>query len=437
MEIELTRTDVLIMGAGLAGVATAIHLARAGLQVVCIEAFPDGGKAVGESLDWSAPELLAELGLPPDQLLGHREATWKRHVVLRMADGASRDYIPSEWLGRPPWNVQLNTLHLDREALRRSLYAIATDAGVLFVTDRVVTIDCQSRRITGVMTEGGRRMTARWYVDASGLARLLPRRFNLPFHEYGPSKVAIWSYFPIGSPREGTALHPDGTGGAYMSWVWEIPINPTTISVGYVIPGNLVREQRQQGKTVEEIYRNRLSAVSGFKNLLAAKALSVHTVGFRCRVHRTPSGPNWIVVGESAAMVDPMTSNGVTAAIRHAREAARLLVNANDRQSLPHVGTALYNRRVHDLASFFNCGIEKVIYQWPIRERIGLLNAGDLYTIPAWTMNLVYSRMQPQGVLSTFWLCGLLSCLRAAVSAGYWLCRRWSAPSSSYAQRAQ
>jgi AraC-like DNA-binding protein len=97
--------------------------------------------------------------------------------------------------------------------------------------------------------------------------------------------------------------------------------------------------------------------------------------------------PNWLVIGESAAMVDPMTSNGVTAALRHAVEAARLVVRNRDRKQLPWLSRTMYSRRVLDMANFFNSGIEKVVYDWPIRNRIGPLTAGDVYTIPAWSIN--------------------------------------------------
>ena len=59
--------DVTVIGGGLAGKAASLHLARAGLKVVCIEPQQAVRPPVGESLDWSAPDLLNGLGLSPDQ----------------------------------------------------------------------------------------------------------------------------------------------------------------------------------------------------------------------------------------------------------------------------------------------------------------------------------------------------------------------------------
>jgi hypothetical protein len=122
-----------------------------------------------------------------------------------------------------------------------------------------------------------------------------------------------------------------------------------------------------------------------------------------------------------------MTSNGVTAATRHAAEASRFIIRYQKRRSLPYLPAAMYRVRVISLARFFNGAIEKVLYERPIRNRIGAFRAGDLYTIPAWSLNVVYSRLQPQGVFKTLLFAGLVSVLRTGVDAFYTLCR-WQEP---------
>jgi len=110
--------------------AAAFHLAKGGLRVLCIESEPENKDAVGESLDWSAPELLAALGLPMSRLLDEEIATYKRHVLLRLRSGAEERYKPSDWLARPPFNVELRTIHVDRAKLDGVLRETVTRAGV-------------------------------------------------------------------------------------------------------------------------------------------------------------------------------------------------------------------------------------------------------------------------------------------------------------------
>ena len=287
------------------------------------------------------------------------------------------------------------------------------------------------KRVSSLRTEGGRQLSSPWFLDASGSgASLFPRAFDLAVYEYGPRKVAMWDYFSVPESIEGTTLHADGEGPPYMEWVWQIPIHANTISVGYVATGETIKEKRQQGQTIKDIFDEKLGRFADLRGLPATSHTgSPRTTSFRCRAYDKISGPNWLVMGESAAMVDPMTSNGVTAALRHASEASSLIVRYRNRKQVPWLQRTMYNRRVLDMAKFFNSGIEKVIYDWPIRNRIGALVAGDVYTIPAWSINNIYSRIQPFGVVSTVLFGWFLASLRTAMNLLYWFCRRSRAAS--------
>ena len=406
--------------------ATSIHLAKAGLQVVCIEADVDDRDPVGESLDWSAPDLLSQLELPMERLLEDGTATWKRHVILKLRGGAEQHYVPSDWLARPPFNVELRTVHVDRTRLDRAVRAMLLDCGVTMLSDKVVQVERDGKRVKAVLTASGSRFCSRWFVDASGsAASLFPRAFDLPLHEFGPRKVAMWDYFTVPKSIEGTTLYADGEGPPYMEWVWQIPIHADTVGVGYVSTGDMIKEKRQRGMSVEEIFERQLGLFPELGKLLQpSHTLSLRTTSYRCRAYSKISGPNWLVVGESAAMVDPMTSNGVTAALRHALEASSLIARYRERRQLPWLPRTMYSRRAFNMAHFFNSGIEKVIYDWPVRNRIGALIAGDVYTIPAWSINNIYSRLQPLGVVSTLLFGLFLATLRWAMNLFYWSCKR-------------
>ncbi len=235
----------------------------------------------------------------------------------------------------------------------------------------------------------------------------------------------MWDYFTVPESIEGTTLHADGVGPAYMEWVWQIPIHPDIISVGYVAPGEAVKEKRQQGLSVQQIFETQLKQFPGLEGLLKGPAKEPpRTTSFRCRVFAGTAGPNWLVAGEAAAMVDPMTSNGVTAALRHAAEASSLIIRYRDRTRIPRLPAAMYSQRILSLARFFNSAIENVLYDWPIRNRIGPFAAGDVYTIPAWSINVIYSRLRPQGFVSTNLFRLLLASLRYSLCAFHWFCSR-------------
>jgi hypothetical protein len=132
-------------------------------------------------------------------------------------------------------------------------------------------------------------------------------------------------------------------------------------------------------------------------------------------------------------MVDPMTSNGVTAALRHAAEASSLIIRYRNRDRIPALAAAMYSQRILSLGKFFNSAIENVLYDWPVRNRIGPFPAGDMYTIPAWSINVVYSRLRPRGVLSTTFFRLLIGSLRRSLAAVRWFCGRTSSSQAAAA----
>ena len=416
--------DVTVIGCGLAGKAAALHLARAGLKVVCIEPQQAVRPPVGESLDWSAPDLLNRLGLSPESLIASSIATWKRHVTVKMRNGCDTHYVPSTWLGGPPFYVNLATLHVERTQLDEELMKMVVDQGVTLMRDRVVNLEAADQKIRWVQTEAGVRVSSPWLIDASGIGvSLVTKKFNLPSLQYGPTKVAIWTYFRVPQQVEGTTLYMDPMPAEYLEWIWEIPVSPDTVSVGYVAPGAVLKRQREEGASVEDVFRRQLMKFSGLEPLLQQGPVgTLNVTSFRCRVYLDSAGANWLMAGEAASLVDPMTSNGVTAALRHAGEAAALILKFRTRGELPRSARKAYSRRILQTAKFFNEGIEKIIYEPVVRNRIGLPTAGAVYTSPAWSMNVVYARLSPTGRLATFFLGAMLGFFRVSAAIFYWGC---------------
>src|SRR5450755_2880596 len=348
-----TLCDVTVIGGGLAGKAASLHLARAGLKVVCIEPRQPVRPPLGESLDWSAPALLDALGLSSDSLIASRIAAWKRHVTLKMRDGCDAHYVPSTWLGGPPFYVNLATLHVERTQLDDEILKMVLAEGITLVRDRVVDVETDDRKICAVQTENGARFSSPWFIDASGIgASVVARKFNLPSIQYGPTKVALWTYFKVPLEVEGTTLYMDPMPTEYLEWIWEIPVSPDTLSVGYVAPGAAVkamlsRVKPDRGGSVDDVFRQKLAKFSRFEPLLQQGSFgAVNVTSFRCRVYLESAGPNWLTAGEAASLVDPMTSNGVTAALRHASEAAALILKFRKRGELPLRASKAYSRRI-------------------------------------------------------------------------------------------
>ena len=425
------HADAVVIGGGLAGQAASIHLARGGLQVLCLEARESFPQIVGESLDWSAPQLFADLGLTMDELVATGAATFKRHITVIAPDGSREEFLPGAWLAQHPWNVEVRTLHLDRHEVHERLKQSVAAHEIPTLHERAVEFEVRDRRILSVVTSEGRCIRASWFIDASGAAAsVLGREFSLPSVAYGPRKVSLWAHFPTKDWVEGTTLYMLSPGGEYMDWMWEIPIHPGVSSIGYVAPGSTVKIQRGNGLTNADVLAGQMQKFTRLGSLAKENPPQrVAVTSFHCRTYRGVCGPNWVIIGEAASQSDPITGNGVTAALRHAAESATLVCKYRERSSIPPLARIAYNMRVLGVGRYFNSLIEKLFYETHLRARLGLFGIARAYTVPAWLANLVYSRVRPKRLLGTVLFCSALLALRATVWAASRLSRFFTARS--------
>ena len=394
--------DVAIAGAGLGGLAASIFLRQAGLSVVCVEPEQFPRPRVGESLDWSSPRLLKALGLPREFLIEEKIATYKRNIKISPLGGSAWKAQPKDWFRNKPLRFEIMTLHVDRVELDRRLYDKTADAGVEFVWDRVEEIEKEGQRITGFRTGSGRRITAAWFLDNSGQARLFGRAFQIPKVDYGRQKVCLWTYFECAPRNQGTSFYADTVNDEYLTWIWEIPISPRELSIGLVMPAEKMKAYRRGGAEVEAVLREELAKYPALAELLQhPRPLEISRCSFQSYVSATTCGPNWLMVGEAASLADPLTANGVTAAFRHGEESAKLIRAAAGKRDLSRKQRTLYDSRVRHMGHAFNHSIETSIYDWPIRKGLGAMPSQKVYTAFSYTINALYTRIAPEGWLKT------------------------------------
>ena len=205
------RWDVAVIGAGIAGLSACVLLRNHGLRVVCLDALAHPHSKVGESLDWSSPGLLARVGISADSLIADRIATYKMKIVVCELGRAEWSAAPPPQIKRRPLRFETVTLHVDRAALDNRLYEHARALGTTFLWDRVTDVESAGERILGCVTASGERLNARWYIDASGTARVVARAMKIPATFYGRTKVCLWTYFDTPPLHDGTVFFVDNS----------------------------------------------------------------------------------------------------------------------------------------------------------------------------------------------------------------------------------
>jgi flavin-dependent dehydrogenase len=389
--------DVAVIGAGIAGLTSAVFLQKAGLRVVCLDTRAYPHHKVGESLDWSSPNMLQRVGIARESLIADQIATYKKGIMVCEPGKADWDVEPPPSIKRSPLRFETVTLHVDRTALDQRLYELAVAAGTTFIWEGVSEVDVRNDRVRGCVTHAGRRIEARHYIDASGTALVFARAMKIPTQEYGRPKVCLWTYFKTPPLQGGTTFFLDSRDD-YLNWLWDIPISPTETSVGLVIEANVVKAQRRAGRSLRAILSTELARHKRFDKLLAEQPeFEIRTTSFRPYVTTRVAGRNWFMAGEAASMPDPLTGNGLTSGIRHAQWATNEILAAGTAEEIAPGRARHYSRHVLRLGRSFNAHIENAIYRHPIRWVFGMPNATLIYTSFAFFMNALYTRFDPRG----------------------------------------
>ncbi|MFZ3473462.1 NAD(P)/FAD-dependent oxidoreductase [Streptomyces sp. 4.24] len=303
--------DVIVIGGGPAGATTAGLLAKRGHRVLVLdrERFPR--YHVGESLIPAFMRPMEEMGLTERM----DERGFERKYGGSLVWGNNQ--VPWKFgflKGKYPYAFHTRRADLDAMILDR-----ARELGAHIIEDATVKEPIEENgRVVGVRyalrgLDGVREVRAGLVVDASGQARVLSRRYtDVKWHEE-LRNVAVWTYYDNCERLEGDEYTNILIEGLDDGWFWAIPIDKGTISVGYVTRSATAGEA---GNSLEDLFQAELGKTTKLKHMLrdgrqsagfrTARDWSYHSDRFY--------GDGWVLVGDSAAFVDPLFSTGVALA---------------------------------------------------------------------------------------------------------------------------
>jgi flavin-dependent dehydrogenase len=276
--------DLLICGGGPAGLATAIHAARAGLEVTVVEQrLTPIDKACGEGLMPAAVSSLRELGvgLTGHELRGitytdgHRQA----NAMFRRGSG----------------------LGVRRTDLHEAMSKVVADLGVAVVPCRVGEIEQDGERVHAA------GISARYLVAADGLHSPIRRQLGLelPASPRRPLRWGQRQHFAIEPWTDLVEVHWAQAGEAYVT-----PVGPKLIGVALLT-------------STRAPFAEQLPAFTGLMQRLpavpAVAATTVRGAGpLRQRARRRVHG-RVLLVGDAAGYVDALTGEGIALSCACAR----------------------------------------------------------------------------------------------------------------------
>ena len=313
-----SSADVVVVGAGPAGSAAAAWAARSGRDVLVIDSaqFPRD-KACGDGLTPRAIAEMRRLGLGSwlDGKIAHRG--------LRMSGFGADVEVPWPGPSFPPTSSAVPRTELDE---RIRLVAVDDGAKMKLGAKAVDVQHDASGRVTAVVLDSGELIRCTSLIVADGARSTLGRVLGREWHKETVYGVAIRGY--IATPRSNEPWitshlelrSPDGE--VLPGYGWIFPLGNGEVNIGV---GALATSKRPADAALRPLmscYTGLRRDEWGFDGEPRAGLSALLPMGGAVS---GVAGPNWMLIGDAAACVNPLNGEGIDYGLETGRLAVELL----------------------------------------------------------------------------------------------------------------
>lgn len=305
----------MIVGAGPAGLMTALLLLRDGVDVTVVEKHADFLRDFrGDTIHPSTQDLLGELGLL-DELLARRHADMERVTLswhgteLVLADFGHLPTRRRTMTFMPQWDfLDLLADACSRHKGFRLLRSTRID-GLIREDGRVVGV-------TGAATDGDVSIRARLVIDASGRDSVVRAEAGLIPVGVAAAMDVLWFRLPKRSGER----YPFIQAGAGMIITID---RDAFFQVAHVIPAGAWKGSPEDIGRMKQ----RIAVISPTMRTAVASVTAEDVHLLKVRLERLPewSVDGFLCIGDAAHAMSPAGGVGVNLAIQDAVAAARLL----------------------------------------------------------------------------------------------------------------
>lgn len=300
-----TNPDVLIIGGGLAGLASALHLSKKGLKVVLIEknTYPKH-KVCGEYI---SNEILPYL-------------FWLDVDVVKLHPTAISNFEFSAQNGKTAkTKLPLGGFGISRYELDNFLFEKAIENNCTIITDNVTNISFENDIFTVTISE--EILFAKIVLGAYGKRSNIDQVLSRDFISKKSPWLAVKGHYSGNFDDSLVALYNFQGGYCGVS-----KVENDVINICYLADFETFKKY----KNIEEyqksvLYKNKkLKAIFENSTSLFEKPLTISQISFD---KKEPVENHILMIGDTAGLIHPMCGNGMAMAIHSAKIASELVLD--------------------------------------------------------------------------------------------------------------
>ncbi len=301
----MLKNNVIIIGGGLTGLVSALHLSKKGISVVVIEknSYPKH-KVCGEYISNEVLPYLHSLDFDPIALQA-KEIT--KFALTTPKNKPIETKLPLGGFG-------ISRYTLDFELAKK---AIAN--GVTIIEDTVVNIHFKEDIFT-VTTKKNQNYTAAMVMGAYGKRSNIDIKLNREFTKKTAPFLAVKAHYKGSFSEDLVSLHNFKGGYCGVSKVENDHLN-----ICYISSFSAFKKFKNIEDFQEKVLykNNHLKKILENAQLVFDKPLSISQISFS---PKKPVEEHIIMCGDTAGMIHPLCGNGMAMGIRSAQIASNLLV---------------------------------------------------------------------------------------------------------------
>ncbi len=322
--------DVIIIGAGPSGAIAAALLVKRGYPPLMLERATFPRFSIGESLLPQCMAFIEEAGMM-DALQANAEVLGFQYKDGAVFDrGDQHDQFRFEEKFSPGWGT---TFQVRRAEFDKLLADEAEKAGAdVRYQQEIIDVDVSGERpkvrVRDLRDNSEQTLTAKFLLDASGFARVLPRLLDLEAPSNFPVRQAIFTHVEdrISSSdfdrnKILITVHPT----IHDVWYWTIPFSDGRCSQGVVGEAEVLA--KVAGDSPMDKLKQLVSEAPDLNRHLANAVWDMparEMTGYSANV-KSLHGPHYALLGNAGEFLDPVFSSGVTIAMKSASLAAEVL----------------------------------------------------------------------------------------------------------------